>query len=344
MNRKFTFVALLGALILFASCTKDVNGEGSIGLDTSVVARQIFGEGLSRQISGLDTNELEKSLMEFVNQNFKINFKLTLSGDFEGSDTQPVSAWNFLWADLADSQDNDSYILRIKNIPIGSKVDVKVEADFDITSIYEESIESLINEYFSKLSLANVQDPSFMQNLRDRVLNRFSAEQYKDVKFEGSTSAPVTIHAGKNKTVIELEQTGGFKMNGGFSLDLESSDSLELLVENNYEENYISIKPADSNYEFVRVEYTPNEFENFEPFALDLDESTVEIPNQNDVGEQSQYSILLEEEEIFISKSSMYDEQDWIQVSQFFDGTRFLFIIARNKITGKYKTTVYKGL
>ena len=172
MNRKFTFVALLGALILFASCTKDVNGEGSIGLDTSVVARQIFGEGLSRQISGLDTNELEKSLMEFVNQNFKINFKLTLSGDFEGSDTQPVSAWNFLWADMTDSQADDSYILRIKSIPIGSSINAKVEASFDITSAYEEKIESLINEYFAKLSSTNSQA---MESLKYQIINRFSA-------------------------------------------------------------------------------------------------------------------------------------------------------------------------
>ena len=336
MNRKFTFAALMGALVLFASCSRDVNAGGSVGFNTGAVARQIFGFGMSRQVDGLDTSEFQKGLKEFVDQNFKINFTLTLSGSYNGTATQSVSAWNFLWADIAGSANDESYILRIKHIPAGSRVNVKVEASLDMTEEYEEKIEFLIDEFFEKLPSAD---------LKYKVLNRFSATQYRDLKFEGSTSAPVRIHAGKNKARIELVQAGGIKLNGGFSLDLESSDSLGLLVENNYEENYISIKPSDSNYEFVRVEYIPNEIENFGPFALDLDESTVEIPNQNNVGEQSQYSILLEKDEIFISKSSMYnEEQDWVQVSSFFDVTRILYIIARNKITGKYKTTLYQGL
>ncbi len=326
MNRKFTFVALLGALILFASCTKDVNGEGSIGLDTSVVARQIFGEGLSRQISGLDTNELEKSLMEFVNQNFKINFKLTLSGDFEGSDTQPVSAWNFLWADMTDSQADDSYILRIKSIPIGSSINAKVEASFDITSAYEEKIESLINEYFAKLSSSNAQISS---NIKYQLLNRFSAEQYKDVKFEGSTSSPIIVHAGKNTATIELEQTSGFKMNGGFTFELEGNDSLGLLVENDSEGEYIKIKPADSNYMFVRVEY--NKYPDNDQVIFDSNHSTGNVYND-------EYSFVLSESELLITGNNSS------ATSLFGDEGVILYIIAKNKNTGTYKTTIYQGL
>ena len=200
-----------------------------------------------------------------------------------------------------------------------------------MTTDYEEKIEFLIDEVFAKLPSAD---------LKYKVLNRFSATQYRDLKFEGSTSAPVRIHAGKNKARIELVQAGGIKLNGGFSLDLESSDSLGLLVENNYEENYISIKPSDSNYEFVRVEYIPNEFEYFEPFALDLDDNT-EISNQNIVGENSQFSIIIGEGEIYISVTE-YGSGD--NVSSFFAVERILYIIARNKITGKYKTTLYQGL
>ena len=92
MNRKFTFAALMGALVLFASCSRDVNAGGSVGFNTGAVARQIFGSGMSRQVDGLDTSEFQKGLKEFVDQNFKINFKLTLSGSYNGTATQSVSA------------------------------------------------------------------------------------------------------------------------------------------------------------------------------------------------------------------------------------------------------------
>lgn len=317
MNRKFTFAALMGALILFASCSRDVNAGGSVGFNTGAVARQIFGSGMSRQVDGLDTSEFQKGLKEFVDQNFKINFTLTLSGSYNGTATQSVSAWNFLWADIAGSANDESYILRIKHIPAGSSVNVKVEASLDMTEEYEEKIEFLIDEFFEKLPSAD---------LKYKVLNRFSATQYRDLKFEGSTSAPVRIHAGKNKARIELEQAGGIKLNGGFSLDLESNDSLGLLVENNYEKNYISIKPSDSNYEFVRVEY--NNYNNGEKVIFDSNHSTGNVYND-------EYPFSLSENELYItannsSVSGLFEE----------DGV-ILFIIARNKITGKYKTTVF---
>ena len=331
MNRKFTFAALMGALVLFASCSRDVNAGGSVGFNTGAVARQIFGSGMSRQVDGLDTSEFQKGLKEFVDQNFKINFKLTLSGSYNGTATQSVSAWNFLWADIAGSANDESYILRIKHIPAGSSVNVKVEASLDMTEEYEEKIEFLIDEFFEKLPSAD---------LKYKVLNRFSATQYRDLKFEGSTSAPVRIHAGKNTARIELVQAGGIKLNGGFSLDLESSDSLGLLVENNYEENYISIKPADSNYEFVRVEYIilDNTATNDSPATIDLYEKTEDIKNDAEVGENSVYTISLDKDELLISSKREGD-----RVNSFFFNSK-LYFIARNKITGKYKTTVYKGL
>ncbi|MBO4532521.1 MAG: hypothetical protein J5726_02360 [Treponema sp.] len=341
------FTAIVVAAMLFVSCGQNSAITGSISLNASELTRQLMsrdvaeGDGTSVPLTYEGFRALlEQELQKVMDKHFAANVSLTLSGDYNGTGTQQITPSMFAKSDHhaasgENGDEEDDVKIELKRIPVGSTVEVLVELSFAIDNQYE----SEMNKAIENLLASYPEFSGMKESLMYEMNYVFSADRYRKLKYEGKTAEPVTIKAGKNSVTIEMEQTDGFYAGGAFTIELEDSEPLEIMVANKYEDNEIVITPVDSMYEFVRVEYSPNpEYTSMGDWAgvVDLENPTCTA------GMNSSYMIIFDEDEIILTANDEYE--DPAPVSSFFSGRNSLFIIAKHSYTGKYKTVVYKGL
>ncbi len=376
MKEKIRLCLILAGLFtafgFFASCTKDVQTPGSITLDASELVNQIItlntiaeeAEGDNPQqgnepsgYEGIDMAMLESSLKSLIDQNFIIKAALTLSGDYTGTSTKNASAWTYIKNNSpmieGEEEKPEPFTLEINNVPVDSSVEVELSVWFEVSQLYQTLMESAIENYFSVLDGSK----DFYDGIKQQLVYQFSANRYKDLKFVGKTNEPVLVKAGENHVDITMEQTDGFIVLGGTEISLADNDSLELLVENQFddtngpEDTYIKIYCAGSDYEIVRVGYLDMS-KNWT--YLDLDESTEEIEDSLEIkDEEGRYwNFSIVDNKLIITPLEKEEENDEGIINtieagnaqSFFTGSNSFTIIARNKYTGQYKTAVYKGL
>ncbi len=353
MNRRFGFFGIVAALILLAGCNSSVKEYGSVSLDASAIARhivQVNADYASEQegqfpsgdedfdLTDEETQQLVTLLMTEVYLDIKLD-ALDTAGKVQKTEGQKITyqqmMMNFTKTDADNNLYGDELKAEIKGLAVGSTVDLAATVAMVCTDKYKNGVKQIYEKAFKRYYGVDEEGKLSEkdQAMLDYVIQMIMVSTGANQKFEGKTDKPITIAAGKNYATIVMQQTDGFTAGGGFTIELEDSEPLEIMVENRYEDDEIIITPVDSLYKFVRVEYkcTPN--------TNDSDASFDLVNNSDNVGENSVYKISISEEEILLTSNNPGDH-----ISDFFTGKNSLFIIAQNTLTGKYKTVVYKGL
>lgn len=357
MNRRFGFFGIVAALILLAGCNSSVKEYGSVSLDASAIARhivQVNADYASEQegqfpsgdedfdLTDEETQQLVTLLMTEVYLDIKLD-ALDTAGKVQKTEGQKITyqqmMMNFTKTDADNNLYGDELKAEIKGLAVGSTVDLAATVAMVCTDKYKNGVKQIYEKAFKRYygvdeeGKLSEKDQAMLDYVIQMILVSTGANQ----KFEGKTDKPITIAAGKNYATIVMQQTDGFTASGGFTIELEDSEPLEIMVENRYEDEEIIITPVDSMYKFVRVEYSPN------PEYISMGDGAGSIDLENSTctaGMNSAYMITFGEDEIVLTSNN----PDGDHISDFFTGKNSLFIIAQNTLTGKYKTVVYKGL
>lgn len=351
MNRRFGFLGILAAAVLMMSCNNGIKEYGSVNLDTSAIARHIVqvnadytsqqeGQPFGNESDFNFTEEETQKLAQLLMTEVYLDVQLKTTGSFEKTEPKKITYLQMMQmsAGSTDAQGNhyaDGMELEIKGIPVGSTINLEASVAMVCTDKYKDGVKAIYEAALKRSFGTDDQGklPEYAQYILDMAIQSLVMGVGGNQKYEGKTDQPITIRAGKNSATILMYQTDGFMAGGSFTIELEDSEPLEIMVENKYEDEEIIITPVDSLYKFVRVEYkcTPN--------TNDSDASFDLVNNSDKVGENSVYKISISEEEILLTSNNPGDH-----ISSFFSGNNSLFIIAQNTYTKNYKTVVYKGL
>ena len=353
MNRRFGFLGILAAAVLMMSCNNGIKEYGSVNLDTSAIARHIvqvnadYASEQEGQSFGDDedftlTDEEKKQLSQLLMTEVYLDIQVSTTGSVQKTEKKKITYIEMMMsATKTDAHGNsvaDDLQLEIKDIPAGSTIDLNAVVAMVCTDKYKDAVAEI---YKAALKRAyKIEDegdlPDYAQYILDTAIKSMMIGLGANQKYEGKTSQPITIKAGKNTATIYMQKTDGFMAGGSFGIEFEDNKPLELVIEDNSYDDEIIIKPADSRYKFVRVEYTADKEYTSQGDSngiLNSDNTT------HEVGMNCGLLIIFDEEEIILTKN-----EDWADVSAFFTGGNSLFIIAKNQVTGSYKTTVFAGL
>ena len=352
MNRRFGFLGILAAAVLMMSCNNGIKEYGSVNLDTSAIARHIvqvnadYTSQQEGQYSGDDedftlTDEEKQRLTQLLMTEVYLDIQVSTTGSVQKTEKKKITYVEMMMsATNTDAHGNsvaDDLQLEIKDIPAGSTIDLNAVVAMVCTDKYKDAVAEI---YKAALKRAyRIEDegdlPEYAQYILDTAIKSMMIGLGANQKFEGKTSQPITIKAGKNSATIYMQQTDGFMAGGSFGIEFEDNKPLELVYGYDEDANTMNFACSNSYYKIIRVEYN----ETYNHTIIDLDSTTEDISNSADVGMNNVYCITLDEDGLLISANNPAD-----RVSSFFYDGVSLLIIAKNQITGSYKTTVFAGL
>ncbi len=350
MKRRIFGGAVLAAVLMLVSCSREATTYGTIGLDASNLARYVV-ETNAAAVNGASSSESiltesdRNSLYDLMKTGVNLHFELFTTGSFEGTAEYDTPLAVLLEKQARGSDDTQEFNLKLKKIPVGSTITIHAKFSIVYSNEYKAACEKIQGKYIEMfINDMGLTEAEALKLVRPSILE-ITAGLNDSFKYEGQTQTPVKVRAGNNKAEIVLEQTGGFTAGGDFEIELADDQSLGLIVENIYDEEdededgsteeviMTIIKLSDSNYQIFRVEYSYNEGGMTNKLILDLNNNTIDS-----TGENGQYRISIDE-----NKITMTLTEDWADLQEFFYHRSFL-IIAKHKTTGIYKTAVYAGL
>lgn len=351
MNRRFGFLGILAAAVLMMSCNNGIKEYGSVNLDTSAIARHIvqvnadYASEQEGQSFGDDedftlTDEEKQRLTQLLMTEVYLDIQVSTTGSVQKTEKKKITYVEMLMsATKTDAHGNsvaDDLQLEIKDIPAGSTIDLNAVVAMVCTDKYKDAVAEI---YKAALKRAyKIEDegdlPEYAQYILDMAIKSMMMSLGANQKYEGKTSQPITIKAGKNSATIYMQKTDGFMAGGSFGIEFEDNKPLELVMKIDDGKTTIFIKPVDSNYEIISVDYK----DSYSSDHVDLEN------NRTSVGQQNEYIITLNEDGLLIT----VDEDKTDTIKYFFGVTSYdvvtLFIIAKNKVTGSYKTTAFAGI
>lgn len=352
MKRNFCLMGIVLSIVLLVSCNNGIKEYGSVNLDTSAIARHIVqvnadytsqqeGQSFGDDEDFALTDEEKKQLSQLLMTEVYLDIQVSTTGSVQKTEKQKITYVEMLMsATSTDAHGNsvaDDLQLEIKDIPAGSTIDLEASVAMICTDKYKDGVkaiyEAALKRSFGTDDQGNL--PEYAQYILDMAIQSLVMGVGGNQKYEGKTDQPITIKAGKNSATIQMYQTDGFIAGGSFDIELEDNKPLELVYGYDEDANTMNFACSNSYYKIIRVEY--NEMNS--RTIIDLDSTTEDISNSEDVGMNNVYCITLDEDGLLISANNPAD-----RVSSFFYDGVSLLIIAKNQITGSYKTTVFAGL
>ena len=336
------FTTLVVAAMLFVSCGHNSSITGSISLNASELTRQLMSRDVGAIAEVGSTSEpltyddfrelLEQELQKVMDKYFAANVSLTLSGDYNGTGTQQITPSMFAKSDHhaasgENDDEEDDVKIELKRIPVGSTVEVKVELSFTIDKKYE----SEINKKIESVLASHPEFNGMKQSLMYEMNYIFSADRYRNLKYEGQTSNPVTIKAGKNKVDIEMEQTDGLATGGSLEFDFDSYDSTPLVLDVKViQYNKYEVYLDSSEYGCV-----------IDRVIVDLGDLHGEIFSGNKTLTGIGTLTFEFDDQVYGNKVVIWTTEGLVEDAI---KSMTILIIAKDEYTGKYRTAVFSGI
>ena len=351
MKRNFCLMGIVLSIVLLVSCNNGIKEYGSVNLDTSAIARHIVqvnadytsqqeGQPFGNESDFNFTEEETQKLAQLLMNEVYLDVQLNTTGSFEKTEQKKITYLQMMQmsAGSTDAQGNrytDDLQLEIKNIPVGSTIDLEASVAMICTDKYKDGVKAIYEAALKRSFGTDDQGklPEYAQYLLDMAIQSLVMGVGGNQKYEGKTDQPITIKAGKNSATIQMYQTDGFIAGGSFDVELEDNKPLELQLDLSDGESMV-ITCADNNYQIIKVDYIDASGEKT-PISTDLFGTNIENDNFN-------VSFYSSELASYIKIKA--NAEVTMPLSEMFLSGSYFFIVAKNKVTGSYKTTVFAGL
>lgn len=352
MNRRFGFLGILAAAVLMMSCNNGIKEYGSVNLDTSAIARHIVqvnadytsqqeGQPFGNESDFNFTEEETQKLAQLLMTEVYLDVQLKTTGSFEKTEPKKITYLQMMQmsAGSTDAQGNhyaDGMELEIKGIPVGSTINLEASVAMICTDKYKDGVKAIYEAALKRSFGTDDQGklPEYAQYILDMAIQSLVMGVGGNQKYEGKTDQPITIKAGKNSATIQMYQTDGFIAGGSFDVELEDNKPLELVVMDSSNGYILTCK--DNTSAIIKVQ-----------FVSGSDGQITDIPSGNsgvDVGTGNNFNICFTNTDyissVSINMSGAYDGE----INDLFEDDSYILIIAKNKVTGSYKTAVFDGL
>ena len=352
MNRRFGFLGILAAAVLMMSCNNGIKEYGSVNLDTSAIARHIVqvnadytsqqeGQPFGNESDFKFTEEETQKLAQLLMTEVYLDVQLNTSGSVQKKEQKKITYMEMLQmsAGSTDAHGNlysEDLQLEIKNIPVGSTIDLEASVAMICTDKYKDGVKAIYEAALKRSFGTDDQGklPEYAQYILDMAIQSLVMGVGGNQKYEGKTDQPITIKAGKNSATIQMYQTDGFIAGGSFDIELEDNKPLELVVMDSSNGYILTCK--DNTSAIIKVQ-----------FVSGSDDQITDIPSGNSgvpVGTGNNFNICFTNTD-YISSVSINMKGGYNgTINELFEDNSYILIIAKNKETGSYKTAVFTGL
>ncbi|MBR4453131.1 MAG: hypothetical protein IKS33_02595, partial [Bacteroidales bacterium] len=214
MNRRFGFLGILAAAVLMMSCNNGIKEYGSVNLDTSAIARHIVqvnadytsqqeGQPFGNESDFKFTEEETQKLAQLLMTEVYLDVQLNTSGSVQKKEQKKITYMEMLQmsAGSTDAHGNlysEDLQLEIKNIPVGSTIDLEASVAMICTDKYKDGVKAIYEAALKRSFGTDDQGklPEYAQYILDMAIQSLVMGVGGNQKYEGKTDQPITIKAG----------------------------------------------------------------------------------------------------------------------------------------------------